>query len=477
MSSNSNNGLKANSVGFLPLLGQAIAMISPLGAVAATMTGSASIALGSLPLAYLIAIFAVLFWINTPYQYSKKIASAGGFYSYNTEGAGTYYGSVSGYILFFSYYMTYTNAILFITGVFIPGLFSIFFGITLNAYIWVPLLIVFGLIILLPAYLGVEGSTKYSFASSIIQIALLIILSVAIIVIKGPANTLEPFTPKPAGGFGPVFVGMILAIFSMSGSSAVVALGEEAKQPKRNIRNALLISFLITGAVFVLTSYALTIGWGLNNMANFAKTGTGLAYGNGVPGIIVALKYLGMPMAIAMMIFAVNSLYTGSLAPLNSAGRMLYAMARDGIAPKVFSKVHGKRKTPHIALIFIAVSGIMVSLAAGLIMTPFFGFLYLVTASAVALFIGHIMTDVSLPIAFKKFREFSVAKHAILPAISIVLLLIGIYYSFFPPSYPTNIAIISAVIFMITVTIALNLYLKRRGINSEVNVKGSSTTE
>ncbi len=72
MTENAHIHLKANAVGFWPLLGQAIAMISPLGAMAATMTGSASVALGSLPLAYFIAIFAVLFWINTPYQYSKK---------------------------------------------------------------------------------------------------------------------------------------------------------------------------------------------------------------------------------------------------------------------------------------------------------------------------------------------------------------------------------------------------------------------
>ncbi|BAB59860.1 amino acid transporter [Thermoplasma volcanium GSS1] len=462
MNDTSAGHLKSNAVGFWPLLGQAIAMISPLGAVAATMTGSASIALGSLPLAYLIAIFAVLFWINTPYQYSKKIASAGGFYTYNRNGAGQYYGSISGYVLFFSYYMTYTNAILFITAVFIPGLFEIFFGITLTAWIWIPVLIAIGLLVLLPAYLGIEGSTKYSLASSIIQIALLVILSLTIIVIKGPANTLEPFTPKPAGGFGPVFVGMILAIFSMSGSSAVVSLGEEAKQPKRNIRNALLISFLVTGVVFVLTSYALTIGWGISNMNTFAQSNpaAGLTVGQGVPGIIEALKYMGMPMAIAMMIFAVNSLYTGSLAPLNSAARMFFAMSRDGIAPKVFAKTHGKYKTPHVALVFIAFTGILVSLIAGLAMGPFNGFLYLVTASAVALFIGHIMTDISLPVAFKKFREFSVLKHAVLPAISLVLLLIGIYYSFFPPTYPTNIAIITAVIFMVAVAIGINVYLR-----------------
>ncbi len=470
MTENAHTHLKANAVGFWPLLGQAIAMISPLGAMAATMTGSASVALGSLPLAYFIAIFAVLFWINTPYQYSKKIASAGGFYTYNSQGAGPYYGSLSGYVLLFSYFMTYTNAILFISAVFIPGLFSVFFGITINSYIWIPLLIAIGVLVLIPAYLGIQGSTRYSLVSSVIQIALMVILSLVIIFIKGSSNTWAPFTPNPAHGFGPVFVGMILAIFSMSGSSAVVSLGEEAKQPKKNIRNALLISFLITGVVFVLTSYALTVGWGINNMLTFAETGAGT--GQGVPGIILAERYIGLPMAIVMMVFVINSLYTGSLAPLNSSGRMLFAMSRDGIAPKYFFGVHKKFKTPHIALLFLAVIGILISLAAGLIFGPFNGFLYLVTASAVALFIGHMMTDLSLPLEYKKVKEFAISKHAIFPAVSFIFLIIGIYYSFFPITYPEDISIITAVVFMVALGVFLKIYINR---HREVKDKIGST--
>ncbi len=177
-------------------------------------------------------------------------------------------------------------------------------------------------------------------------------------------------------------------------------------------------------------------------------------------------------MAIIMMIFVVNSLYTGSLAPLNSSGRMLYAMSRDGIAPNYFSGIHQKFRTPHISLVFLAVIGILISLAAGLIFGPFNGFLYLVTASAVALFIGHMMTDASLPLEYKRIKEFAISKHAIVPAVSFVFLIIGIYYSFFPITYPEDISIITAIVFMVVSAVVLKIYINK---HKEVKDKIGST--
>ncbi len=238
--------LKKGAAGFYPLLGQSIAMISPLGAVAATMTGAAEFAKGSLPLAYLISIFGVLIWINTPYQFSKKINGSGGFYTFNSQGANPTFGLIIGYMMWFSYFMVITNAILFTSGVFIPGTISYFLHFNIGTYTWIPIMTAFIVILTVIAYLGIKPSLAYSFAASIIEIALLIITSVVIIVALGSKNTFAPFTPAPAGGFAAVAVGMVLAIFSMSGSSAVVTLGEEAKQPRKNIKKALLISFIIT---------------------------------------------------------------------------------------------------------------------------------------------------------------------------------------------------------------------------------------
>ncbi len=456
--------LKKGAAGFYSLLGQSIAMISPLGAVAATMTGAAEFAKGSLPLAYIISIFGVLIWINTPYQFSRKINGSGGFYTFNSRGAGPRYGLTIGYMMWFSYFMVITNAILFTSGVFIPGTIAYFLHVNIGTYTWIPIMTAFIIILTVIAYLGIKPSLAYSFTASAIEIALLIITSIVIIVALGSRNTLAPFTPTPADGFAGVAVGMVLAIFSMSGSSAVVTLGEEAKQPRKNIKKALLISFLITGVVFVLTSYALTVGWGISKMSTF--------FSSSVPGLIVTDKYIGLPFTIILFVFIINSLFAGSLAPLNTSSRMIFSMSRDGLGPSMFSKVHPVHKTPYIAIITMAGVAYTVSLISGILIGPENGFLYLVTASSAALFVGHILSNFGLGATFKKLKEFKVVTHAIIRAAATIILAVAMFYSFYPPAYPVDYAIITAIVFIIISAIVIFIYGKKHP--EEIKKAGST---
>ncbi|MFP3164192.1 MAG: APC family permease [Acidianus hospitalis] len=450
--------LEKGAVGFRELLGQSIALIAPLGAVAATLTGAAQFALGSLPLSYLIGIFGVLFWINVPYQFSRKIGSAGGFYDFAEKGIGKRFGIFTGYLYLFSYFNVITNSIIFVGGVFIPSMLSQFFNITLPSLIWIPIMLIFLALITTLAYLGIRPSLRYSLITSIIEIALLVIFSIIIIVKAGPRNTLEPFTPTPAGGWAPVFEGMILAIFSMSGSSGAVYIAEETKNPLKDVKKAVLISFLITGVVFVLTSYAMVIGWGLNNMSTFAPSG--------VPGLILADKYVGPIFVAILLAFILNSFFAGSLAPLNSASRLLYALGRDNVAPIYVSKVHEKFKSPSNAILLLGLLSGVVSLITGLIMGPFYGFLFLINMSAISLFIGHMLGDVALPFFYKKIREFNVVYHLIAPIVSFIILIFGIYYSFYPPTYPINYSAIATAIYSLGVLAFIfsrNVKVSQRG--------------
>lgn len=394
-----------------------------------------------------------MLWINTPYQFSKKINGSGGFYTFNSQGANPTFGLIIGYMMGFSYFMVITNAILFTTGVFIPGTISYFLGINIGTYTWIPMMTAFIVILAIIAYLGIKPSLAYSFIASVIEIALLVITSVVIIVALGSKNTLAPFTPAPADGFAAVAVGMVLAIFSMSGSSAVVTLGEEAEQPRKNIKKALLISFLITGVVFVLTSYALTVGWGVSKMSTFFQSS--------VPGLIVADKYIGLPFTILLFVFIINSLFAGSLAPLNTSSRMIFSMSRDGLGPSIFSKVHPKYKTPYIAIITMAGVAYFVSLVAGILIGPYYGFLYLVTASSAALFIGHILSNFGLGATYKKLKEFKILTHAVIPGAATIILAVAMYYSFVPPAYPVDYAIITAVVFIIISAVLIIIYAKK----------------
>ncbi|MHB8296361.1 MAG: hypothetical protein ACYDH5_17460 [Acidimicrobiales bacterium] len=78
-------GLRPGAVGFWQLTYQWISLVPPAGAMAATLTGAAASARGALPLTYVFSIVAAGFMINTTYQFSKRIASAGGFYSYVSQ--------------------------------------------------------------------------------------------------------------------------------------------------------------------------------------------------------------------------------------------------------------------------------------------------------------------------------------------------------------------------------------------------------
>ncbi len=437
------SGLQRGAVGFWQLTYQSISLVSPAGAMAATMTGAASYAQGALPLTYVFSVIAAAFMINTTYQFSQRIASAGGFYAYVSQGMNAKWGIVAGLLFLLSYFMVFTNAALFLSGVFIPGILSELLHITLPSWSWVVLMIMFDGIVLYFAYAGIQPSLKYSVWTGAFEILILVIASVAIIAGAGSQNTTEVFTNihLAKNGINGIGVGVILAMFSMSGSSAAIVLGEETHSPRQTIRKAIITSFLFAASLFVLMAYAMTVGWGAEKMGSFASAS--------IPGVILANRYVAPAFGWLLILFILNSLVAGSLAPVNGSVRMIYALARDGaIFPRSLAQVNA-RHNPTRAVLLVTGLGFLVSLIAGILLGPFNGFLVLVTASSVALFVGHIIANVALPIYFRHQRHLRVFAHLVAPTIASILVLLGIWYTIYPFPYPIVIGplIVLAVIF------------------------------
>ena len=70
------------------------------------------------------------------------------------------------------------------------------------------------------------------------------------------------------------------------------------------------------------------------------------------------------------------------------------------------------------------------SLTGGIIFGPFNGFLVLVTASSVALFVGHIIANLALPSIFAIKETYACLFISLLPV------LLGIWYTIYPFPYP-----------------------------------------
>ncbi len=65
---------------------------------------------------------------------------------------------------------------------------------------------------------------------------------------------------------------MVYTIFAFVGFESATTLGDEAREPRRTIPRAVMLTTLVVGVFYVVVSYAVTIGYGTS-----AKNVTALA--------------------------------------------------------------------------------------------------------------------------------------------------------------------------------------------------------
>jgi APA family basic amino acid/polyamine antiporter len=152
-------------------------------------------------------------------------------------------------------------------------------------------------------------------------------------------------TAQNTGQFG--VSGIITAaatiFFAYIGFEAVSTAGAESKNPKRDMPIGILGSLIICTILYILTS-AVLVGivpyTDLNDAAPIAK----------------AVNQIGLPwFAVLVKIGAIAGLSSVMLVLLYGQTRIFYTMARDGLIPPVFSRVHPKFKTPWINTLIVGV--------------------------------------------------------------------------------------------------------------------------
>ncbi|MFP3133597.1 MAG: APC family permease [Nitrososphaeria archaeon] len=426
------NTLEKDAVGFWLVVSQSLTSIAPLMDLIALFSSAALFAFGALPLAFLLAFIATFLSINTIFQFSKKIASSGGYYTFVGKGLGPRAGLFTGWVYLIYTWLIVPNVAIFFGALFFPAAFQLLTGIALPSLIWIPLSLILIIFVFTMAYLGIKPSLKYSIITGGLEVLIIIIFSLVVMANSGSANTIAVFTPKfcPMGWNG-VFLGMIFSIIAFGGSGTPVTLGEEAKLPHKTIGRAVIVSMIITGITLTLAAYALTIGWGPNNMASF---GSQL-----IPGIIEAKQFLGITGAAVLTILGVNSFFNLALSYFNAGIRVTYAIARDGILlPTMFAKVHHKYKSPHYAIFLNILIALLLAIPVGYVLGALNTFLIEVTGVTVAYFIYHILTNISLSVYFKRIKELNVLKHVIIPAVASIFFAIVLYFSVVPISFPVS---------------------------------------
>lgn len=215
----------------------------------------------------------------------------------------------------------------------------------------------------------------------------------------------------------------------MSGSTATVYLGHEAKLPHRTIRRGLLWSTSVVVVVFLLVSYAMTIGWGASRMAGFAASN--------IPGLLVIQHFLGTPAEIVVAVFMANSIASAIVASTLVVSRVAYAMGACGLLPASVARVDPRSGSPRVAVALTfavaALGAVIASVAAGLATA----FLVLILIGTMGEFVGHILSNAVLPAFARKRGITRKLTHVVLPLTSLATTVLGIYYTFYPVAFPT----------------------------------------
>jgi amino acid transporter len=153
--------------------------------------------------------------------------------------------------------------------------------------------------------------------------------------------------------FNFVFIQACVAILILVGFESVTSMGEEAKNPKKDIPKAVLLSLVIQGAICYLfeyfaANYLLNSGYTLPNAgASGAPLGDLMVItGTWLFGSYAAGRAFMLVQAFTVFLALIGT----TLACLNTGARVTYAMGRDEEVPSHFGLLHGRNLSPHRAI-------------------------------------------------------------------------------------------------------------------------------
>jgi APA family basic amino acid/polyamine antiporter len=363
---------RALSATNLTLLG--IGAIIGAGIFVLTGTAAANYAGPAIVLSFILAGTGCLFAGLCYAEFASMIPIAGSAYTYSYATLGEFIAWIIGWDLVLEYLFGAATVSVGWSGYFVSFMRSI--GVTMpmewtqapfaysaaeglsrtGAILNIPAIFLIALLTTL-LVVGVRESAGFNNIVVAIKVAIIFLVIGFGFMFVNPDNW-TPFIPANTGEFGHygwsgIVRGAGVIFFAYIGFDAVSTAAQEAKNPQRDMPIGILGSLAFCTVLYILMSLVMTglVPYAQLNVPDpvyvaLAAAGPGLSW-------LTKLISIGAMAGLASVV----------LVMLMGQPRIFYSMARDGLLPKVFGKVHPRFQTPYITTI---VTGVIAAAVAGL---------------------------------------------------------------------------------------------------------------
>lgn len=441
------NGLARGSIHLPEVLFLAIATMAPGVGTCFALSAGAPFAGGALPASVVLALLGCLFVAVAIGNLAEQIPSAGGMATYIGRVFGGGMGFLSGWGILLIYLLALSYLSL-LSGDLLGSSLGGVFGLPYAAWAAVGTVCTLASTAALQYY-GIRLGSRTGILLGLIEVLVVGGLAVTMVILAGDRNTVSVFWHNASPGTGyttsvGIVAGSIYAVLAFIGFDAAAPLGEEAANPRKTVKRAVIGSTVLVGVFYILAAYASDVYFGPDKYSKF------MDYGNGNPWGALATAILGTPGKIILLVALLNSSIACSNGCATAATRTLWAMGQAGTLPRWLAITHPRLKSPVGAIAAAVGLNAIIVLFVGLKFGVVTGYTWIGTAQGIGILPIYVLVAAACPVYFlaAKRAEFKLFSHLVWPVLGIVCLVpafivgagIPVFAFVTPLTYPLNYA-------------------------------------
>ncbi|MGO9029546.1 MAG: APC family permease [Acidimicrobiales bacterium] len=196
---------------------------------------------------------------------------------------------------------------------------------------------------------GVRKSAVAMLLIEMVTAAILVILMICVLATRTGSIVDHTQLSLHHSSLTLVLDGFVLAVLSFGGFESATVLGREARNPLRAIPIAMISTVVLASLFWTFSGYTLFLGFEGSHF-QMAK-----AVNDGVPlqdlATIAHVAWLRKVIDVTVSL----TLFGSIIAVFNSVSRLMFTLAREGLAPAPLMKVHRRWGTPWVANVVLAV--------------------------------------------------------------------------------------------------------------------------